>query len=37
MKATVSQIKNTLEAISGRLAIAEEKISEFENKAVRTI
>lgn len=37
MKATISQIKNTLDGISGRLDIAEKKISEPEDIALRTI
>lgn len=36
MKAMISQIKNTLDRINVRLDIAEEKISETKERAIRT-
>ena len=37
MKSTVCEMKNTLVGISGSLDVAEEKISEFEDRTIETI
>lgn len=37
MKTTMSEMKNTLDRINGRLDIAEEKIREFESIAIEII
>ena len=37
MKTIISKMKNTVDRINGRLNIAEEKISEFEDIAIETI
>ena len=37
MKATTFKVKNTLEGISSRLAITEEKISKLEDTVLETV
>lgn len=37
MKATISELKNTLDRINSRLDIVEERISELDDIAIETI